>query len=78
MNVRFYLSYNINITLEISFWRKIVIILRLCTQYCYGRHYVSRKSVCKPLVVYRFYCMALFHSQTQRHRDVINLRFMFV
>ena len=21
----------------------------------------------KPLVVYRFYCMALFHSQTRRH-----------
>ena len=21
----------------------------------------------KPLVVYRFYCMVLFHSQTQRH-----------
>ena len=27
--------------------------------------------ICKPLVVYRFYCMALFHSQTRRH--VINL-----
>ena len=25
----------------------------------------------KPLVVYRFYCMALFHSKTRRH--VINL-----
>ena len=23
--------------------------------------------ICKPLVVYRFYCMALIHSQTQRH-----------
>ena len=22
---------------------------------------------CKPLVVYRFYCMALYHSQTRRH-----------
>ena len=21
----------------------------------------------KPLVVYRFYCLVLFHSQTQRH-----------
>ena len=26
----------------------------------------------KPLVVYRFYCMALFHSQTRRHmRNII-------
>ena len=25
----------------------------------------------KPLVVYRFYCMVLFHSQTRRH--MINL-----
>ena len=23
--------------------------------------------ICKPLVVYQFYCMALFHSQTRRH-----------
>ena len=23
--------------------------------------------ICKSLVVYRFYCMALFHSQTRRH-----------
>ena len=23
--------------------------------------------ICKPLVEYRFYCMAIFHSQTRRH-----------
>ena len=23
--------------------------------------------ICKPLVVYRFYCMALYHSKTRRH-----------
>ena len=34
--------------------------IQLCTQRCYRRH------ICKPLVVYRFYCMALFHSQMQR------------
>ena len=28
-----------------------------------GRHYL----ICKPLVVYRFYCMVLYHSQTRRH-----------
>ena len=27
------------------FWRKNVIILLLCTQRCYGRHNVSRKSI---------------------------------
>ena len=36
-----------------------VIILSLCTQ--------RFPKINKPLVVYRFYCMALFHSQTQRH-----------
>ena len=25
------------------------------------------QKICKPLVVYQFYCMALFHSQTRRH-----------
>ena len=66
MNVRFYLLYDIKITFQSHFWCKKVIIASLCTQGCYGRHNVSRKSV-KQLVVYRFYCMALFHSQTQRH-----------
>ena len=27
------------------FWRKNVILLLLCTKRCYGRHYVSRKSI---------------------------------
>ena len=62
----FFLSYDIKTTLKSHFWRKNVIILSLCTAHCYGRHNVSRKS-CKQLVVYRFYCMALFHSQTRRH-----------
>ena len=35
-------------------WLKKVIILSLCTQHCY------ELNICKP-----FYCMALFHSQTQ-------------
>ena len=37
-------------------------ILSLYTQRCYGCHKVSPK-ICKPVVVYGFYCMALFHSQ---------------
>ena len=55
-------------TLKFHFWRKNVIILSFCTQRYYGRHNVSRKS--KPLMVYRFYCMALFHSQMRRHVSV--------
>ena len=53
--------YRMTNTLKSQFRRKNVIILSLCTQRCYGRYNVSRKSV------YRFYCMALFHSQTRRH-----------
>ena len=26
-----------------------------------------RYLICKPLVVYQFYCMALYHSQTRHH-----------
>ena len=72
--------YHMANTLKSHFWRKTVIILSLCAQRCYGRHNVSRKSI-KPLVVYLFYCMALFHSQKQHHminvfiRDVIDCSF---
>ena len=55
--------YHMTNTLKSHFWRKNVMISSSCTQRCYGRHNVS----IKPLVVYRFYCMALFHSQTRRH-----------
>ena len=41
----FSLSCDIKITLKSHFWRKNVMILSLCTQRCYGRHNVSRKSV---------------------------------
>ena len=37
--------YHMTNTLKSQFWRKNVIILSLCTQRCYGRHNVSRKSV---------------------------------
>ena len=46
--------------------RKNVIILSLCTHRCYGRNNFPENRY-KPLVVYRFYCMVLFHSQTRRH-----------
>ena len=45
MNVRFYLSYDIKITLKSHFCRNNVLILSLCMQRCYGRHSVSQKSV---------------------------------
>ena len=37
-NVRFYLSYDIKITLTSHFCRKNGIILSLCMQRCYERH----------------------------------------
>ena len=37
--------YHMTYTLKSHFWRKIVMILSSCTQRCYGRHNVSRKSV---------------------------------
>ena len=37
--------YHMTTTLKSHFWRKNVIILTLCTQRCYGRHNVSRKSM---------------------------------
>ena len=37
--------YHMTKPLKSDFWRKNVIILSLCTQRCYGRHNVSRKSI---------------------------------
>ena len=37
--------YHMTNTLKFHFWHKNVIILSLCTQRCYGRHKVSRKSI---------------------------------
>ena len=37
--------YHMTNTLKSHFWRKKVIIASLCTQRCYGRHNVSRKSI---------------------------------
>ena len=37
--------YHMTNTLKSHFWRKNVMILSLCTQRCYGRHNVSRKSI---------------------------------
>ena len=37
--------YHMTNTLKSHFWRKNFIILPLCTQRCYRRHNVSRKSI---------------------------------
>ena len=37
--------YHMTNTFKYHFWCKNVIILSLCTQRCYGRHNVSRKSI---------------------------------
>ena len=37
--------YHMSNTLKSDFWRKNVRILSFCTQRCYGRHDVSRKSI---------------------------------
>ena len=39
------LIFHMTNTLESHFLRKNVIILSLCTQRCYGRHNISRKSI---------------------------------
>ena len=37
--------YHMTNTLKSHFWRINVILLSLCTQHCYRRHNVSRKSI---------------------------------
>ena len=37
--------YHMTNTLKYHFWHKNVMILSLCTQRCFGCHYVSRKSI---------------------------------
>ena len=37
--------YHMTKTLKSHFWRKYVMILSSCTQRCFGRHNVSRKSI---------------------------------
>ena len=53
--------------LEISFLTLNVIIASLCTQRCDIYITLCFPLICKPQVVYRFNCMALFDSQKRRH-----------
>ena len=65
MNVGFYLSYVIKITLKSHFCSKDAIIYSLCMQHCYECPNVVMDVIMCPknLVDYRFHCQALFHSQ---------------
>ena len=51
--------YHMTKTLKSRFWCKNVMILSLCTQRCYGRHNVSRKSINYnrfiDLIVWRYF-----------------------
>ena len=59
--------YHITLKLIKSyFWRENFKILPSLEQCYNGRHYVALR-ICKPLVVYQFYCMVLYHSQTRHH-----------
>ena len=47
--------YHMTNTLKSDFWRKIVIVLSFCTQRCYGRHNVSRKSINHDFIAWRYF-----------------------
>ena len=34
---------------------------------------ITVPKICKPMVVYQFYCMGLFHYQTQCHMIIVIL-----
>ena len=53
MNVRFYLSYDIKISLKFHFWREKVKVLS-CSQPCYGHHYIKCYEIRKQLDIYQF------------------------
>ena len=58
-------SNDIKITMKSHFWRKkgkIFHYVRIIIM-----DVITFPKICKPLVVYRFYCMALYHSQMRRH-----------
>ena len=39
---------------------------------------ITFPEICKPLVVYRFYCIALYHSQTRRHVKKCSITWHFI
>ena len=65
-NVRFYLSYDIKHNVKSHCLRKkrYYVVNMYATLLWTSLRFPK---IDKPLVIYRFYCMALFHSQTRRH-----------
>ena len=62
MNVRFFLSYDIKYTLKSHFLHKKKKLYNFVIIYAALLWALYRfMLICKPLVIYRFYCMALFH-----------------
>ena len=55
-----------HVMLKLFCYRMLGVKMHSFTQRYNGRHSVTLL-ICKPLVVYRFYCMSLYHLQTQRH-----------
>ena len=64
-NDRYYLSYDIKITLKFHFWREKLFICHYARNV--AMEVIVFPKICKPLLVNRFCCMALFHSQIERH-----------
>ena len=65
--------HDIKNTYKLHFWCENIMISLYATL-----KWMSLRcpKISKPRVVYQFYCIALYHSQTRRH--VINLRSMMI
>ena len=62
MNVRFYSSSDINISLKSHFWPEKFNVLSLLTQHCYGRHdilYINMQTASGLSILH-----IVYHSQT--------------
>ena len=64
-SVRFYLSYDIKVTLKYHFCLKIYYFVIMYATLLWTSQLFPK--ICKPLVVYPFYCKVLYHSQTRCH-----------
>ena len=68
MNVRFYFSHDIKITLKSHFDVKTSIFCHLLCNVLMDV-ITLRNLIFKPLVVYGFYCMAFYHSHAAMSCD---------
>ena len=68
-----YIYHDIKNTYNLHFWCENVMISLYATLKWMPLHCPK---ICKPRVVYQFFCIALYHSQTRHH--VINFRSMMI